>query len=817
MSSAISGSESNAKASVAGAQGKNSDSSGKDADGKKDDQQKYADKTSQEGATKFTFDAGSAVDTSGNTINLGNQAGLSTGDAVVYHNEGGTSVTGLTDGNTYYVRNMGGGKYKLFQTAGQAQNNINPIALTKTGSGSQELDKQTKGSKGATSPSASTSDGSVDVAAAVAVNVENATSTASIPDGRHVTATGMVTAQSAANADGHAIADGSATTTSGGDSIGAAVAVNVNTITNLGYVGNNTVISGGGLTVGAVMADRTVQAPVIDTNVVNLDSSTDTTFAKDSIYVGLDSGLKSGDQVAYDSNGGTAIGGLTSDKTGQSQSYYVNAAGDGTIRLYDTKAHAEAGGDTGLVKLTSAGSGQQQFYKFVTLSGVSAPNILSPITFTAGGTVRLLNLGNGSMLRTGDAVKYDAGGGSGIGGLTDGTVYYIIDLTGGHYELAASSDDAYNGKAIALTSDGDGTKQKVHDDSHSSRADASSGAGGGDVGVAGAVAVNVVNNDTEALVGATPINQTSPDNLSSGASVTITGSGNVSISSSSAEGNLSRAKPHGDTNGDDAGVGASVAVNVPANTVYAAVVDGVSWSGTAGKFTVSATSGDSAYSHGENGASGSVGVGVGVAVLVAHDTTMAYVGAKPSLAAAISASGDISITALHTGQFKTETDAEAAGSSVGVGASVSVAVAIENVSAELKRDIATSAGAFTLSSTSTVSGDVEAISTVKGEDKNDSSQNSKSGKSGADGQADHQVNDNSNTNKGSDTSLPSASDRLEKRRELQRFRGRRGIERRRRCRLGGNRCPHGPQHRRGSQRGLRYRDKWRDYRGLCPG
>src|SRR5262249_12009185 len=39
----------------------------------------------------------------GNDINLGHEHGLLTGDAVVYHNGGGTSVGGLTEGTTYSV------------------------------------------------------------------------------------------------------------------------------------------------------------------------------------------------------------------------------------------------------------------------------------------------------------------------------------------------------------------------------------------------------------------------------------------------------------------------------------------------------------------------------------------------------------------------------------------------------------------------------------------------------------------------------------------------------------------------------------------
>src|SRR5262249_27365602 len=151
------------------------------------------------------------------------------------------------------------------------------------------------------------------------------------------------------------------------------------------------------------------------------------------------------------------------------------------------------------------------------------------------------------------SVKYDAAGGSVIGGLTSGNTYYVIDLTGGHYQLAASRDDAYDGKAMALSGTGN-SGQKVIDQSHSSRADATSGAGGGDIGIAGSVAVNVVNNDTEALVGGTP------GGAPGSASITITGSAHldVSVSAASDEGNLSRARPMGQAEGDNVGVGASV-------------------------------------------------------------------------------------------------------------------------------------------------------------------------------------------------------------------------------------------------------------------
>ncbi|HUJ88277.1 MAG TPA: LEPR-XLL domain-containing protein, partial [Burkholderiales bacterium] len=600
----------------------------------------------------------------------------------------------------------------------------------------KEKNSSAKGAQGASQHNASTSDGSVSVAGAVAVAVENGSAQAYIPDSGQVTAGGLLSVTSAANVDGHAVADGSASTASGGTGVGVAVSVNVASITNEAYIGDGAVIHAGGLTVSATMADRSLKPTASSVNVVDT--------AKDTIFLGLASGLKTGDEVLYspsDPVGDTAVGGLS---TGSS--YYVNVKSDGTVKLYDTKANAVAGGSTGLVNLTSGATGtEHDFYKYVTVEGVSAPDLLDPIKFNPTGTVVELSLGSESGMRVGDAVEYKNGGGTSIPELTDGTTYYLIDLTGGNFQLAATRQDALDGKAIALTGTGN-TAQTLVDQSDSDITQATSGAGGGKIGVAGSVTVNIVTNHTEAIVGRAP-GSAGP----STATVEITGGGDVSLAAASTEFNFSKALPSdGGGKGSSVGVGASVAVNVMTNTVTAEITDGTGWSGTAGSFSVSAASDDYALTHGENGASGSDAVGVGIAVVVAQDTVGAYVGTGGEIAA----SGDMSITASHTGEFITTTDAEAAGSSVGVGASVSVGVVIENVSAQLARSVSTTGGGVTVSSTSTVSSGAQATATVKGEDKDDSRSG---GSHNADGQADNAVNGNSNTNQGSTTSLSSAS------------------------------------------------------------
>lgn len=596
----------------------------------------------------------------------------------------------------------------------------------------KEEDNSAKGTEGSNSnDKAKSSNGSVSVAGAVAVNVEIGTAQAFIPNNRHITATGMLSVTSAAQVDGQALATGAATTSEGGTGVGIAVSVNVATDTNEAYIGNNTIISSGGLTVQAGMAERDVDlksstTPVIDTT-------------KNTIFLGLDAGLKTGDEVIYHSEGNSNIGDLT-DGT----HYFVNVQDGGQVQFYDNATNAKAGKSAGLQHLTIAvGEGTQQHFSH-TLFGIIPTG---DINFNPNGSTRFLDLGGDSGLHTGDVVKYDNGGGSNMGGLANGHEYYIIEVKNGKFQLAATRDDAENGKAIVLGADGSSKTQKLIDETDNSRVEATSGGSGGKIGVSVSLGVNVVTNNTHATVGG------------STAQVTITGGGNVALGATSTESNVARALPSsGGASGSEVGVGASVGINVITNHTDAKILDGTQWTGTAGSFGVAATSQNTSITHGENGAAGGggsgVGVGVGVAVAVIQDTTAAYVGTTSS--PDIAATGNVSITADHTATFKTTTSAEGAGKSVGVGASVSVAVVVENVSAELARGIHTSGGAVSVTSNATISSDAEAVASSSGEDKTDSQANSKGGKSGADGQADHQVNDNSTTQ--TSTALPSAND-----------------------------------------------------------
>src|SRR5690606_35759593 len=86
-----------------------------------------------------------------------------------------------------------------------------------------------------------------------------------------------------------------------------------------------------------------------------------------------------------------------------------------------------------------------------------------------------IDLGANHLFQTGDAVRYENGSGSSIGGLTDGKTYFVIKGEDGKVKLAASREDALAGTAIDLTSTGSGTGHKLVDASHSFGAQTVSG------------------------------------------------------------------------------------------------------------------------------------------------------------------------------------------------------------------------------------------------------------------------------------------------------------------------------------------------------
>ena len=168
-----------------------------------------------------------------------------------------------------------------------------------------------------------------------------------------------------------------------------------------------------------------------------------------------------GDEVVYANGGGADIGGLVSGST-----YYVISSTANTFQLSLT-----SGGVA--VDITAAGAGTDHSFDRQNYGNLSQTitGLDNDILVFDASDVAVVDVANDKIIvantfTSSEAVTYDVDGGTAIGGLTDGTTYYIVNATASSFQLSASKF----GGAINLTSVGVGTthgfkstKQDTHD------------------------------------------------------------------------------------------------------------------------------------------------------------------------------------------------------------------------------------------------------------------------------------------------------------------------------------------------------------------
>ncbi len=528
----------------------------------------------------------------------------------------------------------------------------NEQAASRTGSASGETE----------TPSANTSDGSMSVAAAITVNVQNAEVLAELGDGVTVAADGQASLRALSNVDSRAVADGSA---SQGQSatIGAAAAVNSSNVTTLAQT-NGADVTGDGVLVEAGMAEKELDLSVDTHAIVDLDENT--------IFLGDDaSKFSTGDEVTYSAGGGTAIeDGSNASIEGQ---VWVIVKEDGYIQLATSEVNAN---DGTAIDLTGAPLGNAHT---LTKSGED------PVTFDSEGSHYTLASDDAGRLRTGDALRYEDGGGTEIGGLTSGTVYYAVVGDDGDLKLAESLGKAADGKAITITGDGDGA---LVDAVGRSAADATSGASDGDIGVAGALAINSHNADTDALISAG-----STVGAVEGTSDGEAGKGAVEVKAATAAFAATKAGAKQEAAGN-VGVGASFALTLANHDTAAAFDPGAEVSTVAaskvGDLSIEADSEYGMRSEAEGGAEGGTAVAPVVAISVANNDTSAS--AEDDGSAVLDIDGDLGIHATHVAETATISKGDAKGTDAAVGLGIGFGWADDDVSATLTRDVTSGGG-----------------------------------------------------------------------------------------------------------------------------
>ncbi|MCP4686260.1 MAG: hypothetical protein GY867_12545, partial [bacterium] len=182
-------------------------------------------------------------------------------------------------------------------------------------------------------------------------------------------------------------------------------------------------------------------------------SADDQSKDKDALDLGYGHGLKTGDAVVYDNNGGTSIDtlnkdGSDGDRLTDGASYYVivDEFNPAEVRLAATEGDAHDGNALSL-KLGESNLGASHS---LTRTDTFDPKLdiddsITPDTITFAAR---------HSFETGVAVEYDNNGNSSLaingGALTQGETYYVIRVGDTQIQLAQSSEDAYDSKAIDI-------------------------------------------------------------------------------------------------------------------------------------------------------------------------------------------------------------------------------------------------------------------------------------------------------------------------------------------------------------------------------
>jgi hypothetical protein len=234
--------------------------------------------------------------------------------------------------------------------------------------------------------------------------------------------------------------------------------------------------------------------------------------------------------------------------------------------------------------------------------------------------------------------------------------------------LGSNTHEA-DGVTVSATQFGDPLAPDV--DSYSVAA--TSGAGGSNVGIAGALALNIVDINTNA-------------SISSGAVVDASSGASEIIADQQAEATAS-AKPSGNgASGGKVGIGASVALNLITENTTAQLTDGATFT-NGGGLAVSAASALDTTTEAEAGATGGIAIDAVVAMAMLDQTVTARIGTGNGL----DQTGAISISATSGGSHQASAKGDTKSGSVGVGAAVAVIVGGGDADGDLDNTSVTSA------------------------------------------------------------------------------------------------------------------------------
>ena len=354
-------------------------------------------------------------------------------------------------------------------------------------------------------------------------------------------------------------------------------------------------------------------------------------------------------------------------------------------------------------------------------SSEGAVSVAAAIAINIAEANSTARVADGVTIDADGAFKLSSGANTDASALADGSATEAGDAGVGA-AVAVNKADTVNtasigtlgvaGGATTVTADGVTVEAVMTDvsgespDRHTTEAKAKSGAAGGDVGVAGSLALNMVNLKTTAAV-----DGTADVNIEDG------GDGSTEVGASSIKA-VSKAKNTANAEaeqegGDDVGVGASVALSIVDATTRASILNGADVNGagaSGGNLAMEATSGNDVTTTTKGGAAGGVAITPVVSIAIVHDTTQAEIQGNDS---ALTLPGALTVSASHEGTIVTKAEGAAEGNDVAVGASLALTYVEDVIEAKTLRDI-TAGGAISFTAQSTASSRSEAVASAKG-------------------------------------------------------------------------------------------------------
>ena len=547
--------------------------------------------------------------------------------------------------------------------------------------------KSESGSNGDGESGDSSSSGSVGVAASVAVNVLSVHNTAIISHGANVTADGFVKVSAAAHVVARAEADSTAVDLSGDASVGAAVALNISSLTNTAMIGEGSNVTANGITIEAVTTGNNTNdflatafavagntgdlgiAGVVAINVVDADT---TALAADGSHLSSTGNMTVTAEHAMRAQAG-AIAGAFSTDAAVAAAIAINVLGLNETRPDGTK---ETGGSQ---TIASIGDPSKNNAGAI----VEADGAVSVTATHSIGMFPQLNLpntlnnppdddndptnGNGNakyaiadINEEFASLAMSGGGSSGSIGFA-GSVGINLDESTTHATVDRSA--SVGGSSLTVS---------ASDTTKINSAAGSIGIGLDGAGIGAGLDLGIVHKDTQATIGrdasVTTINGVS---LTANSTETI-----VSVSANVGIGNT-------------AGIAGSASVQVIETTTRAAIEDGTNGSNgasvTAGGSVALSANGTLTVTMvgGSVGGGSTAGVGAANTTLVHNDLVEARVG---DFADVTAGSNGLSLSATSAENVITVAAAAAAGGSGGGAGAVVVNVLNETTSASIGRN-----------------------------------------------------------------------------------------------------------------------------------